>query len=494
MTETAHSIRKKTTRAIFWTTLELSGSLVVQFVLGIILARLLSPAEFGVIGMINIFLALSLLFINAGLGQALIYKKDATAADADTLFYFNIVIGAAMSGLLILCAGWIADFYQTPQLKPICWVLALDPFFNALGFTQFTLLKKTLNFRPLTNVTLIAVTLSGIIGVITAWYGWGAWALVFQNLSNNFFRTALLWRYGGWRPGLNFRWASLKELGRYGSKVLLAGITDVIFKNLYSVIIGKLYSPAMLGFYNRAYNLEQLPGRFIQNVISRVSFSSFSSLNTNLGELKLHYRETERLFLAITLPMMTILAISARPLVIFLLTDKWLPSVPLLQVLCVSAPLYLQQILEGNLLKSLGFVGTCLVLDTGKKVLLVALIWIFFNHGVVMLIWFDVLTSLLLFLAMRAFTMRALRYRLLEQLSDAACYVLLSALVAGCCLIILFWHGDAGNFLQLALMGSVSATLYLGGAVLLRDTLILAVIRNGMVYLRDRKKSGRMAT
>lgn len=473
MKNTAKNIHDKTITAIFWIVTEQAGAMLVQFILGIILARLLSPAEFGVIGMVNIFLALSLLLIDSGLGQALIYKKNTSTLDENTLFYFNVVVGLAVSSTMALSSGWIADFYQRPQLKYMCMVLALNPLFNAFGFVQYTLLKKNLNFRPLSYITLLAVTGSGLAGVIAAKYGMGVWALVIQNLTNNFLRMIGLWLRGKWWPKWMFSWVSLRELGGYGCKILVSGMSDVVFKNLYSVIIGKLYSPAMLGYYSKAYNLEQLPGRFLQNIIARVSFSSFSSLNSNYDELKRYFRKSVRLFLIFSLPTMVGLGLLARPLIVCLITDKWLMSVPLLQILCISSPLYLLLIIEGNLIKSLGFPGVFFLIDSVKKLLLIVLIYFFYDLGVPVLIWIDASTTLCTLLLMRIFTMRQIGYTCKEQLEDCIPYLGLVLLMGSGVYLLGLFTDSWPVFWQLVMGVLAGVVLYIVPGIIMREPLMV---------------------
>jgi O-antigen/teichoic acid export membrane protein len=486
-----HSIRRQTFVAIFWTGLELCGIQLVQLVIGIILARLLLPSEFGLIGMVGVLIALSLLLIDGGFGQALIYRQNCTVKDENSIFYFNLLVGLLTAAAMVATSGPIAAFYGVPELKYICCALALDPIFNSVGLIQFTLLKKKLDYKPFAIIGFFSALISGTAGILFALYGYGVWALVIQNLVNNFLRTLLFWVIGDWRPQWIFSIASLRNLGGYSMKIFFAGLSDVIFKNLYSIILGKMYTPADLGYYVRAERLEQIPGRFVQNVISRVSFSSFSRLNANPIALKEHFRQMQRLFLLVTVPTMLGMALVARPLVVVLLTEKWLPCVPYLRLLCIASGAYMLLVLETNLLKAIGRADLFLIIDSMKKGLLVLLIIAFFNDGVSWLIAIQILVTFIALIAARIAVAQRLLYAIKEQACDVVCYAVMASIMAGAVLAIAYWGETLDDWLLLLLQCAVGGGTYFAVGIALREKMILEILGRCKKHILDirRKRS-----
>ena len=348
------NLKEKAVTALFWSLLERFSQQGIQFVISILLARLLMPKEFGLIAMLTIFIAIAESFINSGFGQALIQKKNATHIDECSIFYFNIVVGVLAAGLLCLVAPWIATFYNQPLLVSLTYALSLNLIINSFGMAQTTLLTKHLDFKAQLKVSMIATFISGTIGIAMAFNGFGVWSLVAQSLSSNFFRTSLLWFFNTWRPSLSFSFASLRSMFVFGSRLLASGLLDTIFNNIYLVVIGKLFSPVTLGFYSRAKGLQQLPVSNISGIVSRVTFPVFSSVQSDKPRLKRGVHKALTILGMINFPTMIGLAIVAKPLTLVLLTVKWLPCVPYLQMLCMVGMLYPLQVINLDVLKAQG--------------------------------------------------------------------------------------------------------------------------------------------
>ena len=251
----ADSLRIKTLHALSWSLLESVGLRGSQFVIGIILARLLVPEQFGLIGMVTIFMAVARSFLDSGFGAALIRRRATSQTDICSIFYFNIVVGLAAAGLLCLVAPWIAAFYNQPILTPITRALSLTIVINSFGLIQNAILTKQINFKTLTKVGLTAGLLSGVIGIIFAVGGFGVWSLVVQQICGSFFGTICLWSLNSWRPALVFSLKSLQEMFGFGSRLLVSGLLNQIFDNIYLLVIGKLFSAIDLGFFTRAKTL-----------------------------------------------------------------------------------------------------------------------------------------------------------------------------------------------------------------------------------------------
>jgi len=416
-------LENKTFHALFWSFLERIGQQGTQFIIGIVLARLLLPAQFGLIAMLTIFMAIAQSFIDSGFGQALIQKQDATHIDECSIFYFNILVGFLAAGLLCLAAPWIASFYNQPLLISLTCALSLNMVINAFGLVQTTLLTKHIDFKTQLKVSVIATVISGAISITMAFNGFGVWSLVAQSLSSNLFRAALLWSFNTWRPSLAFSFIALRCMFAFGSKLLCAGLIATIFDNIYLIVIGKMFSASDLGFYSRAKGLQQLPVSNISTIISRVTFPVFSSMQGDKPRLKRSFRKALLTLAMVNFPIMIGLAIVARPLVLVLLTDKWLPCVPYLQLFCVVGILYPLHAINLNVLIAQGRSDLNLritVLKNFLKVLLLAITW---RWGIEAILWGQITLSLLCYFVNTHYTAVLIKYSVREQIYDLSPYL-----------------------------------------------------------------------
>ncbi|MBW2662678.1 MAG: lipopolysaccharide biosynthesis protein [Deltaproteobacteria bacterium] len=411
-------LKNKTLHALFWSFFERIGQQGVQFIISIILARLLLPEQFGLIAMLTIFMAIAQSFINSGFGQALIQKQDATHIDECSIFYFNILVGFFAAGLLCLAAPWIAGFYNQPLLVPLTYALSLNLIINAFGLVQITLLTKHIDFKTQLKVSVIATVISGTIGVTMAFNGFGVWSLVAQSLSGNLFRTALLWLFNTWRPSLVFSFVSLRGMFAFGSKLLCAKLIATIFNNIYLIVIGKMFSATDLGFYSRAKGLQQLPVDNISGIVSRVSFPVFSSVQDDKPRLKRGVRKALLMLAMVNFPLMIGLAVVARPLVMVLLTEKWAPCIPYLQLLCVVGILYPVHVINLNVLTAQGRSDLFFRLEILKKILIVIAISVTYRWGIIAMIYGQIVTSCLGYFLNAYYTGKMLDYPITEQIQD----------------------------------------------------------------------------
>jgi O-antigen/teichoic acid export membrane protein len=418
----SRSLKSKTVHGIFWSFCERFGEQGIQLIISVILARLLLPEQFGLIAMLVFFMVIAQSFVDSGFTQALIQKKDATYTDECSIFYFNVVVGIVAAGLLCLTAPWIASFYKTPVLVPLTRVLSLNLVFNAFGIVHLASLTRKVDFKIQMKISLIATVLSGIIGITMAYEGFGVWSLVAQSLSINLFRTILLWLFYRWRPALRFSVSSLRAMFAFGSKLLLSGLLDRFFQNIYLLVIGKVFTPAALGFYSRANRLQQLPVQNIQSSVSRVTFPVFSSIQEDKPRLKQGVRKALMTLAMVNFPMMIGLAIIAKPLVLVLLTDKWLPCVLYLQLFCAIGMLYPLHTINLNVLKAQGHSDLFLKVEIFKKVLIVVAILITYRWGIPSLITGQIVTSVISYLLNTYYTGKLINYPIKEQIFDLAPY------------------------------------------------------------------------
>jgi len=412
------SLRHKTTRALFWSFFERFGQQGIQFIISIILARLLLPEQFGLIAMLTIFMAVAQSFIDSGFGSALIQKQDANHLDECSIFYFNILVGFLAAGVLFLAAPWIATFYKIPLLVPLARVLSLNLIINAFGVIQTTLLTKRVDFKAQMKVSVIASVLSGSIGVTMAYQGYGVWSLVAQSIGSNLFRTALLWFFLPWRPSWIFSFVSLRIMFSFGSKLLFSGLLDTIYNNLYLIVIGRLFSATDLGFYTRAKGTQQLPVANISSAIGRVTFPVFSEMQDDKARLKRGVRKALSTLAMVNFPLMIGLAVVAKSLVLVLLTAKWLPCVPYLQLLCAVGILYPLHVINLNVLTAQGRSDLFFRLEIIKKVLVTIAIVITWRWGITAMIYGQIATSIIAYYMNSYYTGKLLSYPVTEQMKD----------------------------------------------------------------------------
>lgn len=330
------SLNNKTTNSIMWSAIDRFSTQGIQFVLTIIIARLVSPSDYGLIAMLGIFISIAQTFIDSGFSNALIQKQDRTDVDFSTVFYFNIVVGVVVYLLLYLCSPYIASFYNEPKLDLVTKVVGLNLIVSAFSVVQRAKLTIVLNFKLQAIVSLIAVVISGIVGIYMASVGYGVWAIATQALLNNLLNTILLWVVAKWRPGFCFSIVSFKELFGFGSKLLAGGLLHTVYSNLYSLCIGKFFSVTELGLYNRAYTIAQYPSANFTNIITRATYPIECEIQDDDEKLQAFFYKLIRATAFIVFPLMIGLCVLAHPLIELLLTDKWLGAVPFLQIMCLA--------------------------------------------------------------------------------------------------------------------------------------------------------------
>ncbi len=425
----ATSLKAQAIRGVIWGFLDRIGQQGISFVIMMILARLLVPAQFGLVGMLAIFMEVARAFIDSGFSAALIQKKEVTDVDICSAFYVNVLIGLVAMGLFWIGAPWVAAFYHQPILTPLMRVQSLNLVIGSLACVHFALLCRRIDFKTQLKIGLVATSLSGTIGIIMAFRGFGVWSLVTQYLASTFFVTVLLWITIRWRPKLVFSLASVREMFGFGSRLLASGLLNTFFEDLYLVVIGRLVSPTHLGLYNSARRIQTLATTNTTTVITRVAFPVFSRIQDDPVRLKRSLRKAMTLLALIHFPIMTGLALVAKPMVYVLLSPKWAASVPWLQLLCIVGATYPFQALLLNLLKAKGRSDLFFNLEVLKKILTVIVIAITYRWGVAGLIWGQIVLSVLGYYINSYYVIRLVHYSLKEQLADLAPYAGVSALM-----------------------------------------------------------------
>ncbi len=330
------SVKEQAAKSVIWSAVERFSVQGIQFVLGIIIARLLLPTDYGVVAMLSFFMAVAQAFIDGGFANALIQKKNPREEDYSTVFYFNIFVSVGIYVLLFIAAPYIGRFFEMDILKEVTRVFALSLVINSFGIVQQARLTTALNFKSQAYASLIAVVVSGGVGLWMAYKGLGVWTLVYQALLNNFVRVLFVWFFSHWMPKCLFSWHSFHGLFGFGSKLLISTLLHTVYTNLYTLIIGKFFASAELGYYNRAFTIAQFPSNNVTNVIVRAVYPIQCRLQDDMEQLKDLFIKYMRMSCYLVFPMMCALCALAEPLVQVLLTDKWLPMVPMLRLLSLA--------------------------------------------------------------------------------------------------------------------------------------------------------------
>lgn len=419
--------KRQTIHALKWSFIGTFAMQAVQFLISIILARLLMPAQFGLIAMLSLFMALASSMLDCGFGSALIQKMDVSRRDLSTVFYFNIAMAGVMFGMMWVAAPPIARFFAEPSLVGLTRFLGMNLIVNAFGLVQGVLLAKNLDFKTQSLVAVIATLISGALGVTLAWRGFGVWSLAAQSVAANALRVILYWCFNPWRPMLTFSMASLRSMFPYGSRLLASGMLNTIFENAYPVLIGKLYSKTDVGFYSRAMTTQRMPSGVLTGILSQVAFPAFASIQNDRPRLKAAYRKTIVFACFLAFPLMLGLAAVARPLFLLVFTDKWAPSIGYFQVLCLSGMLLPLQALNLNVLMAIGRSDIFFRLEVFKKLVMVGAILATCRLGIMAMVWGQVVSSFLCLGINTLYSGIMIGYPLREQMRD----VMPSFLLAG---------------------------------------------------------------
>jgi len=477
MENTQGSLKKKSVAAVIWSGADLFMRQGFQFVVAVILARLLSPEEFGTIALLYLFTGIASTFVDSGFSAALIQKKDISLVDESTVFWFNLLMGTIMTVALWAAAPWIASFYELPELVDLTRALAFILIINALGSVHNTMFSKNLNFKPIMKIGAVASLSSGLLAIYLAKEGYGVWALAMQALLMSSVTTLLLWWMSAWRPKWVFSVDSVQKLFGFGGYLMAAGLLDAAYNRMYTVLIGKLYGVGELGFYDRANNTKQIPVNLLSGVLSRVAFPIFSAVNDDKEKLYKGVQLAVKGLVLINTPIMLGMLVTADNLVVVLFGEKWLPSVPLLQVLCLAGVFWPLQVINLNVLKAQGYSHLFFRLEVIKKVggtvfLLVGVIY----FGVIGLAWSQVAFSVVAFFINAFYTGRYLNYGALKQMKDFISVLIISGFMAG---IVLFTgeYIEGSAFFMLVQQVLIGACSYILFCVVFRVNAYLALLQ-----------------
>lgn len=424
-------LKQRALKATLWSGLDIFLRQGLQFIVSVVLARLIAPEQFGVIALLSLFIGLATVFVDSGFSSALIQKQDTSHTDESTVFWFNLLLGALATLALYAAAPLIARFFAQSVLVPLARLLALSVFIGSLGSIHITLMTKQLDFRTQMKIGALASVVSGAVAIVLAMRGYGVWALAWQMLIASACTSILLWLLHPWRPALVFSRDSARNLFGFGGYLLASALLDTAFTRLYTVLIGKLFGVRELGFFSRADNTRRLPMSVLSSVLSRVAFPIFSAASADKAQLYRGVRLSVRGMMLLNAPVMLGLAAVAQPLVITLLGARWAPAAPILQVLCLGGILWPLHVINLNVLMAQGHSRLFFRLEVIKKALGIVLLLGGAALGVMGVAWSMVLFSVLAFFINAFYTGRYLNYGALAQARDVAPILCISALMFG---------------------------------------------------------------
>ncbi|MBP1762984.1 MAG: lipopolysaccharide biosynthesis protein [Firmicutes bacterium] len=478
-------MKNKVLSGLFWKLMENGGRQGIQFFIQILLARLLLPADYGVIALIVVFIAIANVFVDSGFNAALIQKKNVDETDFSSVFHLSLFVAASLYIALYLSAPLIADFYQEDQIIAILRVLSITLFFGAVNSIQYAVVSRTMKFQKVFFSTLGGTLFSGSLGIVMAYAGFGVWALVAQHLTNQLLITVILWFTVKWRPGMLFSLSRVKSLFAFGRNLLCSSMLDTIYSNLYSLVIGKMYNPEMLGYFVRG---EQFPRLIITNIngsISSVMLPALSASQDDKGKVKAMVRRSIVTSSFVIFPMMTGLGVCAELLVKILLTDKWLPCVPFLQMMCITFAFWPIHVANLQAIKALGRSDIFLKLEIIKKCLGVIVLAISAPFGIYIMVAFMPVTSFISTAINSYPNGKLLQYSFKEQWLDIIPSLLLSVVMGAAIYPIHFTDWNSG----VKLLGQViaGASVYIGLAFLFKLECFLYLLDTGKELLRRKR-------
>ena len=389
------SIKAQTRLAVYWDFFSKFSTQGLQFLFSIILARLLSPSDYGIIALPMVFLAIAQCFVNSGFSAALIRKPEVSEQDLNTAFYFNIIAGLFFYVILYWASPFIADFYGVPILNDLFRISALAVILVPLQSVHYAILARKLDYKTPALINFFSSIITGVIGIYFAYQGYGVWALVIQGVSGQLVSTILIWWLSKWRPSLMWSNASFNYLFGFGSKILASGLIDAVHDNIYPIVIGKFYSAKDLGLYNRALNYAKLPFNQINGMLDSISFPVLSKVQSDEEKLSQSFLRFLRINIFVLCPIMLGLSALAYPLIVVMITEKWVDCVPYLQILCIPVIFWPIQTLNFTILKVKGRSDILLKMNIGIKILGVIVMCCALPFGIMVMCYGSIVHALL---------------------------------------------------------------------------------------------------
>ncbi|PKD44657.1 lipopolysaccharide biosynthesis protein [Rhodohalobacter barkolensis] len=482
------SLKVEASKGVLWVAVERFGQQILQAVIFIILARLLTPEDFGLVAMLIIFFAISKSFIDSGMGQALIREKEITDQDRSTVFWFNLLLSFLFYGLLYISAPWIASFYERPELIELTRVMGLSIIFFGVAIVQRSEMTQQLEFKKQAFAQVPAVFIAGIVSISMAYIGFGVWSLVAQYLLFAFFSSVALWILQPAKILFSFNKESFDRLFSFGYKLLLSGLLATTYQHIYKLVIGKFFPASILGFYTQAKEMQQIVSQNLTSVIQKVSYPLLSKIADDKKRIKEGYRKVVQSTSFIIFPSMLILIFFAEPIMEYVLGVQWIPAAPFLQILCISGALYHLHAINLNVLKVFGRSDLFLKLEIIKKVNITLAILIGLQFGIYGLLIGQVISSYVALFINTWYTAKFLDYSISEQSVDVLKVLGLSVpmTVIVVSLTIIY---PIHSLIMLIGYLFLSASIYLIGNLIYRTEIVQMVLEMAAPFLPKKIKT-----
>jgi O-antigen/teichoic acid export membrane protein len=457
----------KAVKGMFWTGIERLGTQIIQFLTGIVIARILMPEDYGIIGMLAIFMAIASSLLDCGFANALIQKKGRNQTDYSTVFFFNIGVGVILYGAFYITAPFIASFYNMPVLCDIARVYTIILIINSLTIVQTAKLTIELNFKLQSIIAIITSVISGCVGIWMAYNGYGVWGLVYQGLLSGLFRLILIWYFSKWLPSCIFSSKSFRQLFSFGSKLLVSGMINATYNNIYTMVIGKAFNAADVGFFNRGKQFAELPSQTVTSIVIKVNYPILAELQDDNEKLTETYGKLLRTPIYLLFPLLFGIAILAHPLVSVVLGEKWLPCVPLLQALCFCYVWHPLTHINLNLLYVKGRSDLVLKLELIKKPFAFIILFASLPFGLIWMCLGKAVYSMFAFTLNCHYTDKILEYGLKKQLKEILPIIVNSIITMTC-----IWLGTffiESDTIKLSVGIMTGMVTYLSMSLLLKD-------------------------
>lgn len=461
------SLAKKTTIGVVWNFAEQFARRGINVVVTLILAYFLAPEDYGLVAMMAVFLALGSTLMDSGFKAALIRMKDTRQIDFDTAFYTNISLGVLSYGVLFVAAPYIAEFYDEPRLVELVRVASLAVIINSFQIVQVATLSRELNFKVQLKANLPAVIISSILTVVLAYFEFGVWVLVTQMLVSSLLFTLFLWLQGLWRPTMSFSIVSLKGMYNFGYKLFLSSILDTVFRNLYVIVIAKIFSASVAGLYFFAEKIKELVISQIVTSVQTVTYPALATMQDDNKRLKEGYKKVIGVTTFLLFPMMLFLAALAEPLFEFFLPQKWWDAVLYLQLMAIAGLMYPLHAINLSILKVKGRSDLFLYLEVVKKILVAVILSVSIDFGIIGILVGQMVSSFLAYVPNSYYSAKLIDYGIKEQIADFTPVMLLSGSVALVIYALQLWT-QWSSWIELGVFGSMAVLLYLLGAHILK--------------------------
>lgn len=412
------NLKSKTIKGAGWSAVDAFLAQGVSFIIGLVLARILSPEEYGLIGIVMIFVTVLNSVVDCGFSTAVIRKQDANDDDYNTMFYTNMLFSIILYACLAISSPLIAGFFEREELIQLVPAMGLTIIINALSLTQQTILTKRIDFKTKTKASLLSSVISGIVGVICAYCGLGVWALVIQMLLQKALYTVILWILNKWWPSFRFSWNSFHYMWGFGWKMLLSGLLDNIWQQIYQLVVGKFYNPATLGQYTRARHYAALFSSNLTMVVQRVSYPALAGIQDDQERMVAAYRKVIKVTMFVTAICMLFLGAISEPLIVCLIGEKWLEASTYLPLICISMSLYPLHAINLNMLQVQGRSDIFLYLEIIKKIIAILPISLGIFVGIKAMLIGSIFTGIIAYFLNSYYTGKKLHYSSWMQLND----------------------------------------------------------------------------